>query len=179
MQLNLSYLDSPLGQLLVVTEGPYLCALEFADHEPRLQKILQTRYGKFSLVPGQDRLGICDRIESYFSGHFSNLDPIAVNPGGTPFQQQVWSALRNIPVGTTLTYGQLASQLGNPKASRAVGLANGRNPIAIVLPCHRVVGANAQLTGYAGGLERKQWLLQHEGALQLEDFQQTVLPLGT
>ncbi|MEO0374003.1 MAG: methylated-DNA--[protein]-cysteine S-methyltransferase [Cyanobacteria bacterium P01_A01_bin.17] len=175
--LNLNRLDSPLGQILVVTEGEDLCALEFADHEPRMQKFLQARYGAFSLVPDQDRLGICDRIQSYFAGDFNSLIPITVSPGGTTFQQQVWSALQNIPAGTTLTYGQLAAQLGNPNASRAVGLANSRNPIAIVVPCHRVVGTNAQLTGYAGGIERKRWLLQHENALTQEDCQQISLPL--
>ncbi|PZD73318.1 Methylated-DNA--protein-cysteine methyltransferase [Acaryochloris thomasi RCC1774] len=175
--LNLNRLDSPMGQILVVTEGQNLCALEFADHEPRMQKFLQARYGAFSLVQAQDTLGICDRIQSYFAGDFNSLTPITVSPGGTPFQQRVWSTLREIPAGTTLTYGTLATQLGNPNASRAVGLANSRNPIAIVVPCHRVVGANAQLTGYAGGIERKRWLLQHENALTQEDCQQISLPL--
>jgi len=88
-----------------------------------------------------------------------------VDPGGTEFQRTVWSALRTIPVGATRTYGQLAASIGRPTAPRAVGLANGRNPVAIVIPCHRVIGSNAALTGYGGGLPRKQWLLRHEGAL--------------
>ena len=84
---------------------------------------------------------------------------------GTAFQREVWAALRTIPTGETTTYGRLASQLGRPKAMRAVGMANGANPISIIVPCHRVIGANASLTGYGGGLERKRWLLRHEGAL--------------
>ena len=88
-------------------------------------------------------------------------------PVGTPFQQRVWTALLNIPHGVTISYGELATRLGDPKASRAVGLANGRNPISIIIPCHRVIGANGNLTGYGGGLDRKEWLLRHEGALLL------------
>ena len=87
-----------------------------------------------------------------------------MNPGGTPFQQTVWSALREIPVGTTRTYAQLAASIGRPSAPRAVGLANGQNPVSIVIPCHRLIGSSGALTGYAGGLERKRWLLRHEGA---------------
>jgi methylated-DNA-[protein]-cysteine S-methyltransferase len=177
-KLNWGSVNSPLGPILVVTAGQHLCALEFADHKRRMLKILQARYGKFSLVATQNPLGICDRIQSYFAGDYSSLASISVNLGGTVFQQQVWSALRDIPVGTTLTYGELATQLGNPNANRAVGMANSRNPVAIVVPCHRVVGANAQLTGYAGGLERKQWLLEHEGVLTQQDSRQISLPLG-
>jgi methylated-DNA-[protein]-cysteine S-methyltransferase len=105
------------------------------------------------------------RIRDYFSGDHHAIDSIPVNAGGTPFQQQVWHALRAIPSGTTMTYGALALQLGRPTASRAVGAANGANPIGIVVPCHRVIGANTSLTGYARGLERKTWLLRHEGFL--------------
>jgi methylated-DNA-[protein]-cysteine S-methyltransferase len=92
------------------------------------------------------------------------LDGLTVTTGGTDFQRSVWKALRAIPAGETRTYGQLAAAIGSPKAVRAVGLANGRNPVALIVPCHRVIGANGTLTGYAGGLERKRWLLQHEGA---------------
>jgi methylated-DNA-[protein]-cysteine S-methyltransferase len=102
-------------------------------------------------------------IRSYLAGDVSCIDSIPINAGGTPFQQQVWSALRVIPPGTVMTYGEMAEKLGKPTAYRAVGMTNALNPIAIVVPCHRLVGANGSLTGYAGGLERKRWLLAHEG----------------
>jgi methylated-DNA-[protein]-cysteine S-methyltransferase len=108
--------------------------------------------------------GFSSRLRAYLAGDLTCLDDIPLNTGGTPFQQQVWLALRTIPVGAVTTYGELVIRLGKtPNAARAVGITNSLNPIAIVLPCHRVVGANGDLTGYAGGLERKRWLLQHEG----------------
>ena len=113
----------------------------------------------------RDHLGVDGRIEAYLAGDLHALDEIKVNPGGTEFQQTVWSALREIPAGTTQTYGQLAASIGRPSAPRAVGLANGQNPVSIVIPCHRLIGSNGALTGYAGGLDRKRWLLRHEGAL--------------
>jgi methylated-DNA-[protein]-cysteine S-methyltransferase len=93
------------------------------------------------------------------------IDSISVDTGGTPFQRQVWAALRSIPAGGTVTYADLARTLGRPSAARAVGAINGRNPVAIVVPCHRLIGRHASLTGYAGGLWRKRWLLSHEGAV--------------
>ena len=105
------------------------------------------------------------RLRAYFAGDLRATEALAVETGGTPFQQDVWSELRRIAPGSTLTYGELAVRLGRgPAASRAVGLANSLNPVAIVVPCHRVIGANAGLTGYAGGLDKKAWLLRHEGA---------------
>jgi methylated-DNA-[protein]-cysteine S-methyltransferase len=103
-------------------------------------------------------------VHAYFAGDLSAIERLAVVTGGTDFQREVWAALRRIPAGRTLSYGALATQLGRPKAVRAVGLANGANPIGIVVPCHRVIGADGSLTGYGGGLERKRWLLAHEGA---------------
>ncbi|HEY5311267.1 MAG TPA: methylated-DNA--[protein]-cysteine S-methyltransferase, partial [Pirellulales bacterium] len=105
------------------------------------------------------------RLDGYFAGDLRAIEDIAVATNGTPFQQQVWAALRTIPAGTTVSYGAIASRIGRPSACRAVGLANGSNPIAIVVPCHRVVGADNGLTGYGGGIERKQQLLAHEGAV--------------
>ena len=104
-------------------------------------------------------------MEAYFAGNLAAIDEIRVETGGTPFQREVWAALRTIPAGTTLSYSALAVQIGRPKAVRAVGLANGANPISIVVPCHRVIGANNSLTGYGGGMQRKRWLLAHEGFL--------------
>jgi methylated-DNA-[protein]-cysteine S-methyltransferase len=108
--------------------------------------------------------GVTAAFRAYFEGDLAALDPLAVAPSGTDFQRKVWTTLREIPCGSTWSYGQLAARLGNPKAVRAVGLANGANPLGIVLPCHRVIGADGSLTGYGAGIERKRWLLEHEGA---------------
>jgi methylated-DNA-[protein]-cysteine S-methyltransferase len=160
--LYLDTVDSPIGNILVIADENYLCALEFADYKARTVEFLSKRFGSFQLQPKQNPLAISERVQAYFQGDYTALDDIPVSTGGTDFQQQIWLALRTIPAGTVTTYGQLAAQLGKPTASRAIGLANSQNPIAIVLPCHRVIGANGQLTGYAGGLERKRWLLEHE-----------------
>ena len=124
---------------------------------------MKKRFGEFKLNDTQNRSAITQRIEAYLEGDYRSLDQIPVSTGGTAFQQQVWTALRSIPAGTVITYGELAQRLGRPAAARAVGITNSLNPISIVLPCHRVIGADGALTGYAGGLERKRWLLQHEG----------------
>lgn len=166
-----------------MTDGERLCALDYEDYEPRMLKYLQAHYAHLSggtvdaLVGEGLQSHLIKGLEAYFAGDVNDLMTIPVALRGTSFQQQVWSALRDIPGGTTVTYGALATGLGKPNASRAVGMANARNPIAIAVPCHRVIGANAQLTGYAGGLHRKQWLLQHEGILPQEAAVQISLPL--
>lgn len=104
-------------------------------------------------------------LEAYFDGDIAAIEELAARPQGTEFQRQVWAALRKIPAGATASYGEIAAQIGQKNAARAVGMANNRNPIAIVIPCHRVIGANGALIGYGGGLERKLWLLRHEGAI--------------
>ena len=109
-------------------------------------------------LPSSDQLG------AYFAGTLTEFD-IPVKLTGSDFQRRVWRCLQDIPYGETISYGQLARQVGNPNASRAVGLANGRNPVAVIVPCHRVIGADGRLTGYAGGLDRKTWLLHHEAAV--------------
>ena len=164
-ELLLDSFDSPIGTVVIVADAHYLCSLDFADCEQRMMLLLQRRYGPVHLTPTTDPYGLSSRIRAYFTWEYSGLDEIPVNTGGTHFQQCVWNALRTIPVGTTTTYGQLATRLGKPTAYRAVGAANALNPIGIVLPCHRVIGADASLTGYAGGIERKHWLLQHEGCM--------------
>ena len=126
-------------------------------------KLLSKRYPSITLIEKQNSHGFSDRIRAYLASDYHSLDEIPVKTGGTPFQQQIWFALRTILPGTVISYGELAARLGQVTACRAVGMANSLNPVGIVLPCHRVVGANFSLTGYAGGLERKQWLLQHEG----------------
>jgi methylated-DNA-[protein]-cysteine S-methyltransferase len=106
--------------------------------------------------------GLSAKVQAYFQGELGVLDSLSVTMGGTEFQRQVWRALREIPYGTRISYGELARRVGRPSAVRAVGAANGANPIGVIVPCHRVIGADGTLTGYAGGLERKRWLLQHE-----------------
>jgi methylated-DNA-[protein]-cysteine S-methyltransferase len=156
-------LDSPVGPVHLATDGRALCALELGAPEARLLPLLRARFGAaVSLRDARDPLGLTGRARAWFGGDLAAFDGVAVDGGGTPFQRRVWAALRRIPAGETTTYGALAAALGAPGAARAVGLACGRNPIAIVVPCHRVVGADGRLTGYAGGLERKRWLLEHE-----------------
>ncbi|HUZ64414.1 MAG TPA: methylated-DNA--[protein]-cysteine S-methyltransferase [Acetobacteraceae bacterium] len=165
MKLRLDRIPSPIGTILLVSEGEKLRALDFEDHEHRLHHLLRRHYGDCTLVPANRPGAAGESIEAYFAGDIAALDRIPVETGGTAFQRLVWSALRRIPPGTTTSYGRLAVQIGRPTAVRAVGLANGANPVAIVVPCHRVIGADASLTGYGGGLHRKEWLLRHEGAI--------------
>ena len=161
--LILDHLDTPVGQVLLVVDGDgAVRALDFHDYEPRLRRLLRLHYGAFDLTPGVAPQGVRTAVAAYFTGDPTALDRLDVQTGGTDFQRSVWAALRAIPPGQTRTYGQLAAAIGRPSAVRAVGLANGSNPIAVIVPCHRVIGANGTLTGYAGGLERKQWLLEHE-----------------
>jgi len=162
MDLHLTRIGSPLGPLLLVHDGVSLRALEFEDNRARMLRALERHYGAVSLTNGWYRFA--SALESYFAGDVTAPDKIRVEPAGTEFQRRVWSALREIPPGATATYGQIAASLGTPTASRAVGLANGANPIAIVIPCHRVIGADGSLTGYSGGIGRKQFLLRHEGS---------------
>ena len=147
-----------------MTRSPASMAKAAAAHGLYLFKQLERRYGQdLSLsnadTPSAARLA----LEAYFAGELSALDGISTEGAGTDFQRDVWRALRDIPVGQTISYGELARRIDRPKAVRAVGLANGANPIPIVVPCHRVIGANASLTGFGGGLDRKRWLLAHEG----------------
>jgi methylated-DNA-[protein]-cysteine S-methyltransferase len=167
MELFFDRVESEIGEIVVVTDGQSLVALDYADYEPRMRKLLAARYGNFELTHRANPGGISDKIRAYLAGDFSALDSIQVKTGGTPFQQEVWQALRTIPVGSFVSYKELAQKVGRPTAYRAVGMTNSLNPVAIVLPCHRVVGSNAALTGYAGGIERKRWLLRHEGAALL------------
>lgn len=163
MKLQIDRIESPLGTILLVSDETSICALDFVGYEARMMGLLQKRYPSVELTDSIDPHGFSNKVRAYLAGDYDSLANIPVNAGGTDFQHLVWQGLRSIPVGTTLSYGELANKLGKPTAARAVGMANSLNPIAIVVPCHRVIGAKAKLTGYAGGLERKQWLLQHEG----------------
>lgn len=145
--------DSPVGKLTLISNGQALTGLEFEN--PRYPLPKQPR--------GDDKIISATRrqLDQYFAGKLKSFDlPLA--PQGTPFQQSVWRALLDIPYGVTRSYGEQAKAIGKPAAVRAVGLANGRNPIAVIIPCHRVIGANGSLTGYGGGMERKQQLLDLE-----------------
>jgi methylated-DNA-[protein]-cysteine S-methyltransferase len=161
-------LQSPIGTMLLIhdPEG-HVRALDFHDFESRMRRLLRLHYGAqgndFTLEDRTVPEAIQRALRNYFAGDLEATDGIPVATNGTPFQRDVWAALRTIPAGTTLSYGTLAHQLGRPKSVRAVGLANGANPVAIVVPCHRVVGADRSLTGYGGGIDRKRWLLAHEG----------------
>ena len=159
-------LATPIGTLLIVAdEHDRLCFVDFEEDENRTRRLIPRYYGDGVCVAA-DRAPrkIRDSLEAYFAGRITAIDSIPVAKPGTAFQQRVWAELRRIPAGHTISYGALARRIGSPAAVRAVGLANGANPIAIVVPCHRVIGADGSLTGYGGGLYRKRWLLAHEGA---------------
>ncbi len=158
-------LDTQTGPMTVITDGEQrLRAVDWEDHEPRMQLLLRRHYGAngVELQAAPAPSAALRALQAYFEGALDAIDHLPALTNGTAFQIEVWQALRRIPVGTTISYGALAQRIGRPAAVRAVGLANGSNPIAIVVPCHRVIGANASLTGYGGGLERKRWLLAHE-----------------
>jgi methylated-DNA-[protein]-cysteine S-methyltransferase len=158
--------ETPIGIALIVTDAEgALRALDWEDYEPRLRKLLRLHYGAPILRTTRAPDDIRAALSGYFAGDLVSLNAIKWSVAGTPFQRKVWNALRTIPAGTTMSYGALAAQLDMPSAVRAVGLANGANPISVVVPCHRVIGTSGSLTGYGGGLERKRWLLEHEGVV--------------
>jgi methylated-DNA-[protein]-cysteine S-methyltransferase len=165
MTLYVETMDTPIGTIFLVARGEVLVALIFAESWDKESAALQRRFAAAPLVTGQVPAAMRRAVEAYFAGDPAALDSIAVDPGGTPFQKRVWAALQQIPAGTTVSYSDLAAAIGQPQAVRAVGMANGRNPIAIVIPCHRVIGADGKLRGYGGGVARKRWLLDHESAL--------------
>ena len=156
---------SPLGALVLVSDAEgSLRALKFEDQEPRLDRQLRLHYGEegYALVEDRAPRAITSALAAYFAGDLRAIDALPVRTGGTEFQRLVWAALRRIPAAETTTYSDLARVIGRPQACRAVGLANGSNPVGIVVPCHRVIGADGSLTGYGGGMDRKRWLLDHE-----------------
>lgn len=148
--------SSPLGELLLVSDGESLTGVYFEDHR---RGPARDQHWRRALAPFKQ---VQDELAAYFAGELPAFS-VPLAPRGTDFQREVWTELRRISPGKTLTYAELAARVGRPKAIRAVGAANARNPISIIVPCHRVVGSNGTLTGYAGGLERKEWLLRHEG----------------
>lgn len=158
------WLKTPIGTMLLVTDDDgVLRALDFEDYEARMKQLLRLHYGAVSLRGGRAPNAVRSALKNYFDGDLASLKTIAWRVAGTPFQRKVWTALPKIPAGKTMSYGALALRLGSPNAMRAVGHANGSNPISVVIPCHRLIGADGALVKYGGGLHRKQWLLRHEG----------------
>jgi methylated-DNA-[protein]-cysteine S-methyltransferase len=163
--LHVDQMETPIGELLVaVTDEGSLVATYFAAPDDPQALLVRATGAAVRLQTQEDPAGCCTALRAYFAGRLDAIERLPAAPFGTPFQREVWSALRTIPCGTTTSYGALARQLGRPAASRAVGLASGANPVSIVIPCHRVIGANGSLTGYGGGLDRKRWLLAHEAS---------------
>ncbi|GAC1663856.1 MAG: methylated-DNA--[protein]-cysteine S-methyltransferase [Steroidobacteraceae bacterium] len=155
---SFGYLESPIGPLMLTSDGTALTGL-FMEPSRRELKTAEGWVEDLTIAP---LAAAVQQLNEYFAGARRGFD-LPLRFDGTAFQQRVWEELRKIPYGETWSYGQLARRIGNPGASRAVGLANGRNPISILAPCHRVIGADGSLTGYGGGLDRKRWLLAHEG----------------
>ena len=172
LELLIDRIDTPIGEMILVADRDgNLRAIDWTDHEPRMHNFLRRHYDKghygsdgFKLTPARNPGGLSRAISNYFAGDLTAIDNLPVKTNGTPFQRQVWQALREIPLGTTISYGELANRVGRPAAVRAVGRANGSNPVGVIVPCHRVIGSNGSLTGYGGGIERKRWLLEHESA---------------
>lgn len=156
--------DTPIGTMSIVTDAEgQLRAADWQDKGDRMYRLLRLHYGaELLLAPARGSSRARLAMESYFEGDLEAIDSIGTRTQGTDFQREVWAALRKIPAGRTVSYSELATRIGRPKAIRAVGAANGANPIPVVVPCHRVIGADASLTGFGGGLERKRWLLAHE-----------------
>jgi methylated-DNA-[protein]-cysteine S-methyltransferase len=161
---GLDRLETPIGVALLVTDADgVLRALDWEDYAVRMKELLRLHYGPVILNDARAPVAMRAALAAYFKGDFDRLADIAWRVAGTPFQREVWSALPKIPAGRTMSYGALAAQLNRPSAMRAVGHANGSNPISVVVPCHRLIGADGKLVKYGGGLERKRWLLRHEG----------------
>lgn len=158
-------LPSPLGAITILTDGDgVLRALEYEDFPDRMARLLRLHYPRsWRIEPAGRESDAWRALSAYFAGELSAIDTLPTATGGTDFQRAVWAALRAVPAGRTVAYADIAAAIDRPTATRAVGMANGANPIAIVVPCHRIIGRSGQLTGYAGGLARKQWLLAHEG----------------
>jgi len=178
MKIRWARMETPVGPIVVAWS---VHAVVFLDMEAiverqswktrmvREEPALEKRFGGVELIPASSTAGPMQELARYFAGDVAALDAIAVNTAGTPFQEQIWKGLRRIPAGKTLTYGEIATKAGRPGAARGAGGAVGSNPIAIIIPCHRIIGANERLTGFGGGLVRKRWLLRHEGATFRDD----------
>ena len=160
-------LETPVGPMVLIAKDGVVLLFEFESTPGRVQRQMRARFGDVELTPTSNPFGISDKIRAYFAGDINAIDDLLTDGGGTEFEQSVWAELRLIPAGTTVSYGSIARKLGDIQHSRAVGTANGKNPIAVIVPCHRVIGADGSMAGYGGGIARKEWLLRHEGALLL------------
>jgi methylated-DNA-[protein]-cysteine S-methyltransferase len=161
---GLDRLETPIGVALLLTDADgILRALDWLDYEARMKSLLRLHYGAVVLKDARAPRDMRMALSAYFKGDLDRLNTIPWRVAGTPFQRKVWTALAKIPAGTTMSYGALAAKLDFPRAMRAVGHANGSNPISVVVPCHRLIGAADSLIKYGGGIERKRWLLKHEG----------------
>lgn len=166
LTLRLDRAPTPIGLLLLLAdEQNRLRAVDWLDYEDRMRLLLRRHYGPQGtrIVSDRDPGGLTARMTAYFAGELAAIENVPAATNGTAFQRAVWQALRNIPCGEAISYSELAQRIGKPAAVRAVGHANGANPVGVVVPCHRVVGRDGSLTGYGGGLDRKKWLLAHEG----------------
>ncbi len=167
MKISRAWFRTPLGDMLALDSGEGLCALEFAGPEQRLTRLdarLERWFPPHKIVDGETPTIVRTRtwLDAYFAGSSADASGLPLDMRGAAFEKRVWVALRAIAPGETTSYGAIAKTLGSADASRAVGAANGANPIAIIVPCHRVIGASGSLVGYGGGLDRKTWLLDHE-----------------
>ena len=162
-QLVTDCFATPIGGAVIVCDpSGALLVFDWEDQRHRWEDAMRRRYGEAKLTVKKGAFGHAKAFADYFEGDVFAIDKIEAAPEGTPFQLKVWNALRGIAGGTTTSYAALAKRIGKPSAIRATGLANGQNPISLVIPCHRVIGSNGSLTGYGGGLPRKRWLLEHE-----------------
>ena len=166
IRLSQSFIETPVATMRAISIGDALCSLEFfrkgrmARLDARLARWFKDTEMVDGTTPAIERTR--EWLQRYFAGESADISHLKLEMRGAPFELRVWEALRRIPAGTTTTYGAIAREVGSPDASRAVGMANGANPIAIIVPCHRVIGSNGTLTGYGGGLNTKSWLLSHE-----------------
>lgn len=158
-----SHYETPVGDLTILLEQGVIVICEFADRAPRVENQIKRFYPEHQLEDVPLPSALKEKLDRYFSGDRDILHTLPSAPVGTAYEQSVWAALQAIPAGNTLSYGALAQKLGS--SPRAIGRANGRNPVCLIHPCHRVIGSDGSLTGYAGGLDRKEWLLKHEGAI--------------
>ena len=161
MTIFQTQLESPLGTMEIWSTHRGLCALLFDDHRDAITHRIDRRFSPYSFRVG-DPFGAGPALTSWLQGQLQALSTIPLDPGGTPFQRSVWKELQTIPPGQTRSYGEMAQAIGRPKAARAVGAANGANPVPLFVPCHRVIGSNGALSGFAFGIERKRWLLDFE-----------------
>ena len=166
--LEVAVVESPIGPLTLAAHDGRLCALWFGGRAD-VDRLLSRWYPGEPVRRGADPAGAVAALAAYFSGRLDALDAVPVELNGTPFQRRVWERLRGVRAGTTASYREIARSIGAPAAVRAVGAANGSNPVALVVPCHRIIGSDGRLTGYGGGLDRKRWLLTHEDPGQLKE----------